>query len=154
MQFSAYQIAGMIQGIIEGDEAVTISSLAKIEEAGAGELSCLANPKYYHHIYTTRASIVIVDEKLNLERPVSSTLIRVKDAYSAFSTLLELYNGMRLDKNGIEEPCFIHEEASVGQDVYIGAFAYIGKGAQIGDRCKIYPNVYIGDRKSTRLNSS
>lgn len=146
MEFSAYQIAAMIQGIIEGDEAVTISSLAKIEEAGEGELSFLANPKYQHYIYTTKASIVIVDEALKLERAVPSTLIRVKDAYSAFSTLLELYNGMRLDKKGIEEPCFIHEEATVGQDVYIGAFAYIGKGAQIGDRCKIYPNVYIGDR--------
>lgn len=146
MQFSASQIANMIHGVIEGDEQATISSLAKIEEAKEGELSFLANPKYNHYLYTTNASIVIIPDGLKLEKEVKSTLIRVKDAYSAFSTLLELYNGMRLAKQGIEQPCFIHEEANIGKDVYIGAFAYISKGAKIGDRCKIYPNVYIGDR--------
>jgi UDP-3-O-[3-hydroxymyristoyl] glucosamine N-acyltransferase len=146
MQFSASQIANMIHGVIEGDENATISFLAKIEEAKEGELSFLANPKYNHYIYTTAASIVIVPDTLKLEKPVQCTLIRVKDAYSAFSSLLDLYNGMRLAKVGVEQPSFIHEEASLGKDVYVGAFAYIGKGAKIGDRCKIYPNVYIGDR--------
>lgn len=145
MQFSAYQIASIIEGTIEGDESATIGSLAKIEEAGAEDLSFVANPKYEPFIYTTKASIVIVDETLKLSRPVNCTLIRVKNAYSAFSKLLDLYNSFRLDKKGVESPVFIHEDARIGNDVYIGAFAYIGKGAQVGDDCKIYPNVYIGD---------
>lgn len=145
MQFSANQIAALIEGRIEGDESVNIGSLAKIEEAGPGELSFVANPKYEHFIYTTKASIVIIDESLKLLRPVESTLIRVKNAYSAFSKLLDIYNSFRLDKRGIESPVYIHENAKVGKDVYIGAFAYIGDAAEVGDNCKIYPNVFIGD---------
>lgn len=146
MQFSANQIAEMIGGVVEGDGSIMVSTLAKIEEASAGTLSFLANPKYHHFIYSTGASIVIIDEHLKLDKPVSSTLIRVSDAYSAFSKLLDLYNGMRLDKKGIEENSFIHPNARVGEQVYVGAFAYIGDGAEIGDGCKIYPHVYIGDR--------
>lgn len=145
MQFSAYQIATLIEGKVEGDESATIGSLAKIEEAKPGELTFVANPKYEPFIYTTKASIVIIDEALNLTGPVESTLIRVKSAYSAFSKLLDLYNSFRLEKSGIESPVHIHENAKIGKDVYIGAFAYIGNGSEIGDRCKIYPNVYIGD---------
>lgn len=146
MQFTANQIAGMIGGSVEGDGEVLVSSLSKIEEGGQGDLSFLANPKYLPHIYTTQSSIVIVNDDLKLDKPVTCTLIRVKDAYSSFSKLLDLYNGMRLNKSGIEEHSFIHESARVGADVYIGAFAYIGEQAEIGDECKIYPHVYIGDR--------
>lgn len=146
MQFTANQIADMVGGSVEGEGEVQVSSLSKIEEGGQGDLSFLANPKYLPHIYTTRSSIVIVNNDLKLDKPVSCTLIRVEDAYSSFSKLLELYNGMRLAKSGIEPQSFIHESAQVGEDVYIGAFAYIGEQAEIGAECKIYPHVYIGDR--------
>jgi len=145
MQFSAHQIAAFVNGSLEGDPDVMVDQLAKIEEASKGSLSFLSNPKYEPYLYTTKASVIIVNDDLKLDRPVAGTIVRVKNAYLAFSTLLELYNKMRLDKTGIEERAFIDETAEVGEDVYVGAFAYIDRGAVIGNRCKIYPNVYIGD---------
>lgn len=154
MQFSAYQIAAIIDGTVEGDETVSVGALAKIEEAKTGDLSFLANPKYYHFIYTTQASVVIVNQDFKLDKPINSTLIRVKDAYSGFSALLEMYNGLRLDKKGIEEPNFIHQDAKIGEDIYVGAFAYIGKDAEIGAGSKIYPHVYIGDNVKIGKNTT
>lgn len=146
MQFSAHQIATLVNGSLEGNPDVMVEQLAKIEEATAGSLSFLSNPKYEQYLYTTQASIVIVNHDLKLDKPVASTLIRVKNAYSAFSMLLEVYNKMRLDKTGIENPVFIHPTAKIGKNVYIGAFTYIDKDVVIQDNCKIYPHVYIGDK--------
>ncbi len=145
MQFTAQDISFLLNGTVEGDPSVTVSQLAKIEEGTAGSLSFLANPKYEQYLYTTQASAVIVNNDLQLAAPVTTTLIRVENAYSAFSVLLEKYNTIKLDKKGIEQPSFIHESAQVGDDPYIGAFAYIGPNAKIGNNCKIYPNTYIGD---------
>lgn len=152
MQFTAQQISILINGSIEGDPDVTVSLLSRIEEAEAGSLAFLANPKYEQYLYTTRASVVIINEDLVLQKPVTSTLIRVKNAYSSFSLLLEQYNLIRLDKQGIEEPSFIHPTAQVGKNVYIGAFAYIGPNAIIEDHTKIYPHTYIGDNVSIGKN--
>lgn len=145
MQFSAHQIATLVNGSLEGNPDVMVEQLAKIEEASTGSLSFLSNPKYEQYLYTTKASVVIVNDDLKLDRPISATIVRVKNAYLAFSTLLELYNKMRLDKTGIEERAFIDTSAKIGKDAYVGAFAYIDRGAVIGERCKIYPHVYIGD---------
>ncbi|HCN84100.1 MAG TPA: UDP-3-O-(3-hydroxymyristoyl)glucosamine N-acyltransferase [Sphingobacteriaceae bacterium] len=154
MQFTAKQIGVLLNGSIEGNPDVTIDKLAKIEEGSAGSLSFLANPKYESYLYQTKASIVIVNSDLVLAQPVESTLIRVKDAYSAFSVLLEMYNTMKLDKKGIEQPSFIDPSAVIGKDVYIGAFAYIGPNAIIGDNSKIYPQAYIGDNVKIGDNST
>ncbi|WP_257657371.1 UDP-3-O-(3-hydroxymyristoyl)glucosamine N-acyltransferase [Parapedobacter lycopersici] len=145
MQFSAHQIATLVGGSLEGDPNVMVGQLAKIEEASSGSLSFLSNPKYEPYLYTTQASVVIVNADQKLDRPVQSTIIRTKNAYSAFSTLLEVYNKMRLEKTGVEQPSYIHPSAKIGKNVYIGAFAYIDKDAVIGDNCKIYPHVYVGD---------
>lgn len=146
MQFSAEQIAGIIQGKIEGDANAMVSSFGKIEEADLGQLSFLANPKYEDHLYNTRASVIIINESLELKQPVKATLIRVPDAYSAFALLLEKYQQIRTQQlSGIEQPSFIHPTAKTGGNVYIGAFAYIGEQAVIGDNVKIFPNAYIGN---------
>jgi len=145
MQFTAKEICLLLNGSLEGNGDVKVFQLAKIEEAQEGALSFLANPKYEPFLYTTSASVVIVNEDLVLEKPVIPTLIRVKDAYSSFSVLLERYNSIKLHKVGIEQPSFIDPTAKIGQDVYIGAFTYIGANAVIGDRTKIYPQTYIGD---------
>ncbi len=145
MQFSAHQIATLVNGSLEGNPDVMVEQLAKIEEATSGSLSFLSNPKYEQYLYTTQASIIIVNNDLKLDKPVASTLIRVKNAYSAFSLLLEVYNKMRLDKTGIESPVFIHPAAKIGKNVYIGAFTYIDKDVVIQDNCKVYPHVYIGE---------
>ncbi len=145
MQFTAHEISLMLNGTIEGESNVAISKLAKIEEALAGDLSFLANPRYEQFLYHTQASVVIVNKNLILTEPVQATLIRVDDAYGAFSVLLERYNTLKLNKTGIEQPSSVNSTAVVGQNVYIGAFTYIGADAKLGDNCKIYPNSYVGD---------
>lgn len=149
MKFTAAQIAALINARVEGNPEVTISDIAKIEEGREGALSFVANPKYEHYLYDTLASIVIVNESLQLEKPVKATLLRVPDAYAAFAVLLDKYNEFMsagAAKKGIEQPSFVSESAVLGTDVYIGAFVYVGNGARIGDRVKIFPGAYIGDR--------
>ena len=145
MQFTAQQIGILLDGSVEGNPDATVNKLGKIEDAEEGALSFLANPKYEQFLYETKASAVIVSESFVPSAPVTTTLIKVKDAYSAFSILLEKYNSFKLNKVGIEEPSFIHPSAKVGKDVYIGAFAYIGANAVVGDNSKVYPQVYLGD---------
>jgi len=145
MQFTALELSLLLNGTVEGDPSVSVNQLAKIEEAKPGSLSFLANPKYEQYLYGTEASIVIVNNDLVLTAPTNATLIRVENAYSAFSVLLEKYNKIKLNKTGIEQPCFIHPSAQIGENVYIGAFAYIGPNVKIGNNCKIYPNTYIAD---------
>jgi UDP-3-O-[3-hydroxymyristoyl] glucosamine N-acyltransferase len=145
MQFTAQQLGLLLNGTVEGDPLVTVNQLAKIEEAQAGSLSFLANPKYEQYLYTTGASAVIINNDYVLAEPVKATLIRVENAYSAITVLLEKYNTAKLDKKGIEQPSFIHPSAQLGEDVYVGAFAYIGANVKIGDNCKIYPQTYIAD---------
>lgn len=145
MQFTAKDIAFMLNGTVEGDPLVEANHLAKIEEGGTGSLSFLANPKYEQFLYTTNASVVIVNSDLHLTAPVKATLIRVENAYTSFSLLLEKYNTIKLNKSGIEEPHFIHASAKIGKEPYIGAFTYISQDVIMGDNCKIYPGCYIAD---------
>lgn len=145
MEFTAQQIAELLQGTVEGDATVKVSRLAKIEEGEPGSLTFLANPAYTPYIYTTQASIVITNADFQPEQPVSATMIRVENAYVSFAKLLEVYNTIRRNKSGIEEMSFIDPSATVGEGLYAGAFAYIGKDVKIGNRVKLYPNSYIGD---------
>ncbi|WP_081210891.1 UDP-3-O-(3-hydroxymyristoyl)glucosamine N-acyltransferase [Salegentibacter sediminis] len=145
MKFTASQIAEILEGKIVGDPEAEVSELAKIEEGTKGALTFLSNPKYNSYIYTTKASITIVNEDFKPEQPIDTTLIKVKDAYKAFSKLLEYYNQVKLNKSGIEQPSFISEEVEYGDDIYLGAFSYVGKKVKIGNNVKIYPNVYLGD---------
>ena len=145
MKFTAAQIAGILEGEVEGNPEVEVSKLSKIEEGIPGSLSFLSNPKYTQYIYTTKASAVIVDKDFKAENKINTTLIRVDDAYKSFSKLLEYYNQVKMNKTGIEQPVFISESANYGKNIYIGAFAYISDNVKIGDNVKIYPNVYIGD---------
>jgi UDP-3-O-[3-hydroxymyristoyl] glucosamine N-acyltransferase len=145
LKFTAAQIAGILEGEVEGDPEVEVSKLSKIEEGIPESLSFLSNPRYTPYIYTTKASAVIVDKNFKAENKISATLIRVDDAYKSFSKLLEYYNQVKMNKTGIEQPVFISESANYGKNIYIGAFAYIGDNVKIGDHVKIYPNVYIGD---------
>ncbi len=145
MEFSAEQIAGLLNGKIEGNANVKVSKLSKIEEGEVGSISFLANPKYTPYIYTTKASLVIINKDFELTAPVATTLIRVDSAEIAFSKLLEMYNQIKLNKVGISKQCFISDTAKVGTDAYVGEFAVIGDNAKIGNNVKIYPQVFIGD---------
>ena len=146
MTFSASQIAAIINGTIEGNPYATVDNFGKIEEATSGQLAFLANPKYEEHLYTTQASIIIINASQELKQTIDATLIRVPDAYSAFATLLNTYQKLQTQQlTGIEQPSFIHDTATIGENVYVGAFAYIGKNASIGNGVKIFPQVFIGD---------
>lgn len=146
MQFTAAQIAMMINGKIEGDASVAIVSFGKIEEAVAGQLSFLANPKYEDYLYQTKASVVIVNESLPLKQAVPNTLIRVPDAYSAFATLLGKYQELMTQQlTGIQQPSYISDTAQLGSDVFVGAFSHIGEHVQIGNHVKIFPGVVLGN---------
>lgn len=143
MEFSAQQIADMIGARIEGSPEVVVHNLSKIEEGQPGTLSFLANPAYTSYLYETKASIVIVNEDMELEKPVESTLLRVKDAYASFAQLLEAYNQTRHSKTGIHPSAWVSEEASLGRDVYIGPGVTIEEGVRIGDGTKIYANTSV-----------
>lgn len=145
MEFTAKQIAEFVQGHVEGDKNIKVHTFAKIEEGVPGAISFLSNPKYTHYIYNTTSSIVLINNDVELEQPVKTTLIRVENAYECVAKLLQLYESMKQKKHGTDALAFISPTAKIGKDSYVGAFAYIGDGVEIGDDCQIYPNTYIGD---------
>ncbi|MDQ3844786.1 MAG: UDP-3-O-(3-hydroxymyristoyl)glucosamine N-acyltransferase [Bacteroidota bacterium] len=146
MQFTAAQIALLINGRIEGHDEVSVTSFGKIEDATEEQLTFFANPKYEEYLYSTRASIVIINEAYQLQQPVKPTLIRVPDAYSAFALLLSRYQEIATQQmKGIQQPSYIAANASLGDDVFIGAFTYIGEDVSIGINTKVFPNSFIGD---------
>ena len=145
MEFTAKQIAELIEGRIEGDENAKVSSFAKIEEGREGAISFLSNPKYTHFLYDTKSSVVLINEDVALEKPVAPTLIRVKNAYESVARLLQIYDSMKPKKTGVDALAFVSPSATIGKDVYIGPFCYIGDGVVIGDGTRIFPNVTIYD---------
>ena len=145
MKFKAQQIADILEGEVVGNPDEEVSALSKIEEGKKGSLTFLSNPKYTSFLYSTNASVAIVNKSFTPEKEVKITLIKVADAYIAFSKLLEFYNEAKNNKLGREQPNFIAESAQIGENEYIGAFAYLGENVKIGKNVKIYPNSYIGD---------
>ncbi|MDQ2721097.1 MAG: UDP-3-O-(3-hydroxymyristoyl)glucosamine N-acyltransferase [Bacteroidota bacterium] len=146
MEFTAKQIAALIDGKIEGDPDVAVSSFGKLEEATKGQLAFFANPKYEEFLYSTKASVIIVNTTLQVEKKISATLIRVPDAYSSFAVILTEYAKMaRANMTGIQQPVYISATSRTGENIFIGAFAYLGENVIIGNNVKLYPQVYIGD---------
>jgi UDP-3-O-[3-hydroxymyristoyl] glucosamine N-acyltransferase len=146
MQFTAKQIAELINGEIEGNPEIAVSSFGKLEEASEGQLAFLANPKYEDFLYTTRASVILINDSLKVEKKLKATLIRVPDAYSSFAVLLTAYSQMvRSNLTGIQQPSYIDPTATLGESVFIGAFSYVGGKVVVGKNVKIYPQVYIGE---------
>lgn len=145
MKFTAAQIAGILEGEVVGNPNAEVFKLSKIEEGTEGSLTFLANPKYVNYIYSTNATITIVNATFEPESDLKTTLIKVEDAYQSFSKLLEYYNQVKLMKSGIEEPSVISENVTYGENLYLGSFSYIGKNVVIGKNVKIYPNSFIGD---------
>jgi len=145
MKFTAEQIAGILEGEVIGNPNAEVSRLSKIEEGAEGSLTFLSNKKYNNYIYTTKATITIVNKTFVPEGEITTTLIKVEDAYLSFSKLLEFYNQSKSNKVGIEQPSVISENVKYGENFYLGSFAYIGSNVIIGDNVKIYPNCFIGD---------
>ena len=154
MQFTAGQINQIINGKLEGDANISVHSFGKIEEASAGQLSFLANPKYEDFLYKSKASVIIINENLKLRQPLSATLLRVPDAYLAFATLLEKYQQIKTQQLvGVEEPVFVHATAKIGEEVYIGAFNYLGENVIIGKGTKIFPGCFMGNHVEVGENT-
>lgn len=145
MQFTAQQIALLINGKIEGDANAVVNDFGKIEEANEGQLAFLANPKYEEYLYTTKASIIIIADTLVLKQPVAGTVIKVADPYSSFALLLTQYQQMAAQQlKGIEQYSYIHSCAQVAEDAYVAAFSYIGENAKVGKGSKLFPGVFLG----------
>lgn len=146
MEFSLAQIAQLIGGKVEGDSTLKVCRLDKIQEGLPGGISFLSNEKYESFIYDTKATAVIVSENFEPQKPLSTNLIRVKNAYEGFTLLLEAYAKMlQSSKSGKEEPSFFDESSTMGENYYRGAFSYVGKNCTIGNAVKIYPNAFIGN---------
>ncbi len=154
ISFTAEQIATVLNGTIEGDSSVVVNNFSKIEEGKPGTLTFLANPKYTHYIYTTEASIVLVNNDFKAEHPIKATLIRCFNAYAALAILLDLVEKSKPQKSGIEQMSHIASSAKLGENVYIGSFAYIADNVKIGDNSKIYPQVYIGENVEIGTNTT
>lgn len=154
MKFTATQIAEILEGEIDGNKNAEVYKLSKIEEGEGGSLTFLSNPKYTQYIYSTKASIVIVNKSFIPENKIETTLIKVDDAYNAFSKLLAFYDEVKSNKIGIESPVYISETAKLGENIYLGAFSYIGNNVLIGNNVKVYPNAYIGDNTKIGDNST
>ncbi len=145
MKITPSQLALIVGGRVEGNDEIEITGFGKIEEAGPGHITFIANPKYAHFIHSTNASVVIVNDDFEVEGEIKPTLIRVKDTYSALAELLNAFEAMKPKPVGIENPVYISEGVEIPEGTYIGAFSYIGKNVKIGVGVKIYPQAYIGD---------
>lgn len=145
MKFTATQIAEILEGEIIGNPGAVVSKLSKIEEGENGSLTFLSNPKYNHYIYTTKASITIVNTTFVAEHEMKTTMIKVEDAYGAFTKILEFYSQIRNNKVGIEEPSKMHENVKYGENLYLGCFSSISANVVLGNNVKIYPNCFIGE---------
>ena len=153
MKITAKLLSDLLGGTIEGDPDVEVSEPARIEDGKTGSVSFIANPKYEHFAYTTNSSVIIINKDLRLKKQINPTVIRVEDAYSAFTQLLEKYEQFFHEKEGREEFSFVDATSHIGKGVYIGSFAYIGKEAHIGDQTKVYPQVYIGNNVKIGQNT-
>ncbi len=153
MEFSAQQIADFLKGEVIGDSSVKVNNISKIEKGEPNTLTFLANPKYTHYIYETKASVVLVNKSFEPEKPITATLIAVEDAYKSLSLLLKLVDQNKPAKKGIDSLAFIAPSAKIGKDVYIGAFCYIEEGVVIGDNTQIYPHSYIGNNVNVGKNT-
>lgn len=154
MKFTVKQIATLLGGEVTGDDSLEITGLAKIEEGKPGDISFLSNLKYESFLYTTQASAVIVDQSFQPKKPVSSALIFVENSYSAFTQLLEeYYKLLSFSRLGVEQPAYVGEGTTIGEQIYRGAFSYIGTNCTIGKNVKIYPHAYIGNNVSIGDNT-
>lgn len=153
MEFTAKQIAQVVNGEIIGDENATVSTFAKIEEGKPGSISFLSNPKYTNYVYNTEASIVLIDKTTELEQPVKTTLIRVNNAYECVAKLLQIYEASKPKKTGIDPLAFVSPDAKIGKDCYIGAFAYIGSNVEIGEGTQVNPHVTVCDNVKIGTNN-
>lgn len=153
MKFTARIIADFTKGEIIGNPEEVVTDISRIEDGKKGTLAFLANPKYEKYLYTTEASIVLINKDFQINGQLKNTIIRVDNAYDAFTSMLELYSRLMPQKNGIEQPSFIDPSAKIGEQVYIGAFSYIGAGAVIGKNVKIYPQTFIGDFTQIKDNT-
>jgi UDP-3-O-[3-hydroxymyristoyl] glucosamine N-acyltransferase len=153
MKYTALEIANILQGNVIGDSSIIVNSISKIEEGKKGDLCFLSNPKYNSFLYTTEASAVIVNKDFKPTKEISTTLIHVEDAYSAFSQLIEIYSKINFNKKGIDKKAHISDDSIISESSYIAPFVFIGNNVEIGENVQIFPHCFIGDNVKIKNNS-
>ncbi|HPS95911.1 MAG: UDP-3-O-(3-hydroxymyristoyl)glucosamine N-acyltransferase [Bacteroidales bacterium] len=154
MELSAQTIADYLKGEVVGDPDIKVKSVARIEQGKPGDLCFLANPKYENFLYSTKASVVLINKSFEPKEPVSSTIVRVDDAYQSIASILDLFNSMKsAKKSGRSWRASVAFSAKLGKGSFVGAGAYIGKKSAIGAGAQIHPQVFIGDNVSVGENS-
>lgn len=144
MEFTAQQLAEVLKGTVEGNPQEKVSSFAKIEHGKPGQLCFFANPKYEHYVYTSKASVLLVNSDFVPKAPVTPTLVRVENAYDALAELLSFMARQKKAYRRHRGRCRIAWSARIGKKVHVGDFVTIGRDCVIGDCTKIYDNVTIG----------
>lgn len=146
MEFKAKEIAEILNGTVDGNPEVSVTTFARIESGKPGAISFFANPKYEQYVYSSKSDIIIVNKSFEPKESVSATMIRVDDAYAAVASLLDYVTAKKRSYKRYRGcRSRIRWSAKVGRKVYVGDFAYVGKRAQVGDYTKIYEHVYVGD---------
>ena len=145
MEISALQLAALVNGKIEGDPNIKINTFSKIEEAKAGSLTFIANPKYAHYIHSTEASVVLVKSDFQTEGPVKPTLVKVDDPYTVLATLLNMVSAAKPKKSGVEKLAYVADGVNIPASTYVAGFAYISNGATIGENVQIFPHCFVGE---------
>jgi UDP-3-O-[3-hydroxymyristoyl] glucosamine N-acyltransferase len=145
MNFTAGHIADQINGTVIGDRDIDIFNISKIEEGSKGSLTFLANPKYTEFIYTTKASAAIVSIDFEPTEKIELTLIKVKDPYSSFTTILELFDKDLSKRKGISQLTDIDKSSKISDSSFIGSFSTVGENSVIGEKCIIENQVFIGN---------
>ena len=145
MNLTAGHIADQINGTVVGDRNIDIFNISKIEEGSKGSLTFLANPKYTEFIYTTKASAVIVSNDFEPTERIELTLIKVKDPYSSFTTILELFDKDLSKRKGISQLTDVDKSSKISDSAFIGSFSSVGENSIIGEKCIIENQVFIGN---------
>jgi len=142
MKFSLAEIAELVQGDLEGESSVAIHGVAKIEEAGTGEISFISNPKYAKYIETTNASAVIVSQDFP---DTAKPIIRTQNPYISFLTVLKIFHPTYESiAEGIHPSAIIDETVQIGENAKIGSCVVIDRNCKIGNNATIHHGVVIG----------
>lgn len=153
MIYSALKLAEYLDGNLEGDPNIQVTNIAKIQEANNDSVTFLSNKKYTQYVYSTKASILVVDSDFCTDNDINPVIIRVENAYIGFVKMLHLFNKTKEIQTGICELSNISETSNISKGVYVGSFSTISANTTLHENVKIHENVFIGENVTIGNNT-